>query len=194
MDALLEEIKKCRLCALDLPFGANPVMAAHPSAKIMIVGQAPGRVVHQTGIPWNDKSGDNLRQWLGITKEIFYDSTQIALVPMGFCYPGTGKSGDLPPRKECAPLWHQAILEKMPEIELTLLVGNYAQYYYLGKKAKANLTENVRNFENFFPNYFPLPHPSPRNNLWMGKNKWFEENVLPILRLEVQRILFDINY
>lgn len=172
-----------------MPMGANPVIAASASCRIIIIGQAPGRIVHNTGIPWNDKSGDNLRGWLGIDKKTFYDNSKIALMPMGFCYPGRGKSGDLPPRRECAPLWHQKLMGKMPQVELVLLVGQYAQDYYLGAGAKKTLTETVRHFKDYLPNYFPLPHPSPRNNIWRAKNRWFEEEVLPVLKKEVARVL-----
>lgn len=189
MDNLLTEIRTCRLCHEQLPFGANPVMSASQDSKIIVVGQAPGRVVHTTGIPWNDKSGDNLRTWLNVSREQFYDTSNFALMPMGFCYPGTGKSGDLPPRKECAPLWHPQLLTQMPNARLILLVGNYAQSYYLKDRAYRNLTENVHQFTDFLPTYFPLPHPSPRNNLWQAKNQWFVKDVLPYLEMKVHAIL-----
>lgn len=188
-EELITRVRHCTLCADDLPFGANPVFVASPESKILIIGQAPGRVVHQTHIPWNDKSGDNLRSWLGVDGETFYDTSKFALVPMGFCYPGTGKSGDFPPRKECAPLWHPQLLERMPNVRLILLVGNYAQNYYLPEVKKKTLTEIVKEFHQYGPLYFPLPHPSPRNNLWMAKNKWFEAEVLPELNHAVKSIL-----
>lgn len=177
------------MCEEYLEHGANPVLSASTSSKLLIIGQAPGRIVHESGIPWDDKSGDNLRLWLGIEKSTFYDPDLVALMPMGFCYPGTGLSGDNAPRPECAPLWHNRLLAKMPDVKLILLIGLYAQRYYLGNKTKETLTETVRNFNNYLPLYFPLPHPSPRNNIWQARNKWFEEIVLPDLRLRVKAVL-----
>lgn len=189
MNELLQQIKNCTVCAQQLKDGVNPILAASPNSKLIIIGQAPGRMVHQTGIPWNDKSGDNLRSWLGIDKATFYNTKSIALVPMGFCYPGAGKTGDLPPRPECAPLWHEKLLAFMPNAQLVLLIGQYAQKYYLGETAKSSLTETVQNFKNYLPNYFPLPHPSPRNNIWMAKNEWFGQTVLTELKDRVQNLL-----
>lgn len=185
MKELLTEIRNCTACAEFLPHGTRPVFAAHPKSKILIIGQAPGRIVHGTGIPWDDKSGDNLRSWMGIDKFTFYNPELVALIPMGFCYPGKGKSGDLPPRSECVPLWHAKLLEQMPEIQLTLLVGQYAQQYYLGAKARETLTETVRHFSEYLPSFFSLPHPSPRNNIWQAKNRWFAAEVLPRLKAEI---------
>ena len=179
---LLQEISKCKVCESHLAFGANPVVTAHAKSKIIIIGQAPGSIVHKSGIPWDDKSGENLRAWLNIDKDSFYDNKKIALVPMGFCYPGKGKSGDLPPRPECAPLWHNILIEKMTNVRLVLLIGQYAQAYYLQQKSKKTLTETVRNFEAYLPNYFVLPHPSPRNNIWQAKNEWFKRMVIPRLQ------------
>ena len=190
MQDLLAQIKNCKVCEKHLPLGANPVMSAGSKSKIIIVGQAPGKIVHNTGIPWNDKSGDNLRSWLGIDKKIFYDTNLVALMPMGFCYPGTGKSGDLPPRPECAPLWHSKLIKLMPDAKLILLVGQYSQNYYLRSEAKNTLTETVKNFKIYLPNYFPLPHPSPRNNIWQKKNEWFASEVLPELKSKIHKILF----
>ncbi|MEP2024018.1 MAG: uracil-DNA glycosylase family protein [Reichenbachiella sp.] len=189
MDALLNEIRNCDCCAVHLPHGTRPVLAAHSSSKIVIIGQAPGAKVHKTGVPWDDKSGENLRSWLGVDEPTFYDPEKIALLPMGFCYPGKGKSGDLPPRHECAPLWHDKVLSQLKEVQLTLLIGQYAQNYYLGNNAKKTLTETVRNFQEYLPNYFVLPHPSPRNNIWRAKNLWFDEKVLPQLKQKVKTIL-----
>lgn len=186
MNKLLKQIRNCKECELHLKDGVNPIIAASPNSKILIIGQAPGRIVHATGIPWNDKSGDNLRKWLGVDTATFYDPDKIALMPMGFCYPGKGKSGDLPPRKECAPLWHNKLLAFMPDIKLILLIGQFAQHYYLGEKIKDSLTETVHAFKDYLPKYFPLPHPSPRNNIWQAKNKWFEKEVLPSLKKQVQ--------
>jgi uracil-DNA glycosylase family 4 len=164
-------------------------VAAHANSKIVIIGQAPGTKVHQTGIPWDDPSGRQLRKWLNISDTIFYDESQIALVSMGFCYPGRGKGGDLPPRPECAPLWHKALLKSMPCIELIILIGSYSQQYYLGKTAKRTLTETVRNYRTFLPKYFPLPHPSPRNRFWQTKNQWFGQEVVPVLQEKVAHLL-----
>ncbi|GAA5224784.1 uracil-DNA glycosylase family protein [Membranihabitans marinus] len=189
MEELLTDIGKCVHCLSYLPHGVRPVLTASTHSKIVIIGQAPGRKVHQSGIPWDDKSGDNLRNWLGIDKETFYDAHKIALIPMGFCYPGTGKSGDLPPRKECAPLWHQRLWDEMPSVELTILIGQYALKYYLKNKTKKNLTDTVLHFEEYLPQYFVLPHPSPRNNIWKARNPWFDETVLPQLRNRVETIL-----
>jgi uracil-DNA glycosylase len=189
MRQLLQQIQKCTVCAPHLKDGVNPVVAAAPQSKIIIIGQAPGRIVHNTGIPWNDKSGDNLRNWLGIGKTVFYDTNLIALMPMGFCYPGTGSNGDLPPRPECARLWHSKLLQKIKNAQLTLLIGQYAQNYYLGNAAKNNLTETVRNGKHYLPLYLPLPHPSPRNNIWQAKNEWFGKEILPELRKRVNEII-----
>jgi len=186
---LLIQIRNCKECEKHLEFGVNPIIAASSKSKIIIIGQAPGRIVHNTGIPWNDKSGDNLRTWLGIDKAIFYNADIIALMPMGFCYPGKSKTGDNPPRPECAPLWHKKLLAQMPNAKLILLIGQYAQNYYLGEKAKNTLTETVQDFKTFLPVYFPLPHPSPRNNIWQAKNKWFGLKVLPELKKRVHDII-----
>ena len=184
---LLSDIRACSVCTEQLPLGPRPVLVADITAEILIIGQAPGTRVHQTGIAWNDPAGDRLRQWLAIDREQFYGDPRLAIMPMGFCYPGKGKSGDLPPRKECAPLWHTRLLAQMPAVELVLLIGQYAQAYYL-RDGFTTLTERVQRHP---PNnrYFPLPHPSPRNQLWLKRNAWFEHDVLPILRARVQAIL-----
>jgi uracil-DNA glycosylase len=192
MKKLLKEIRNCKVCEKYLELGANPIIAASTKSKIVIVGQAPGKAVHNTSIPWNDKSGDNLRNWLGIDKTTFYNPDIIALIPMGFCYPGTGKSGDLQPRPECAPLWHDKLFAKMPNAKLILLIGQYAQDYYLTDKLKNTLTESVRNFKDYLPKYFLLPHPSPRNNIWQAKNDWFALEVLPELKSCVQKIIKEV--
>ena len=155
----------------------------------MVIGQAPGIRVQKTGIPWNDPSGKELRRWLNVTDEQFYNPELFAIVPMGFCYPGTGKSGDLPPRKECAPQWHPLIWQQLPNIQLTLLIGKYAQSYYLKEQSANTITENIKNWQQFFPQYLPLVHPSPRNRIWQKKNPWFEKEILPILREQVHLIL-----
>ncbi len=189
MNKLHEEIVKCKICKESLPFEPKPIVSFSSESKIVIIGQAPGSKVQNSGIPWDDQSGDKLRDWLGVDKKTFYDTSKIALVPMGFCYPGKGKSGDLPPRKECAPQWHNQIFKSMKSTKLKLLVGQYSQKYYLGNKAKINLTVTVKSFKEFLPEYFPLPHPSPRNNIWLKKNQWFNEKLVSKLRAVVNEIL-----
>ena len=188
MKKLLREIKSCDVCAAHLELGPNPVVTASPRSRIIIIGQAPGTRVHKTGIPWNDPSGDLLREWLKMDREMFYDPEHIALIPMGFCYPGKGKSGDLPPRPECAPLWHEKLFAKMKAVELILLIGQYSQKEYLAAGKQKNLTETVRNYKDYLPRFFPLPHPSPRNRLWLRKNPWFDATVIPALRRRVKKI------
>lgn len=188
MQNLLFQIKNCTVCEPHLDLGANPVVAAHQNSKIVIVGQAPGTKVHNSGIPWNDQSGKQLRKWLNVSNEDFYNKELFAIMPMGFCYPGKGKSGDKPPRKECAPKWHQPLFEQMSNVKLVILIGMYAQNYYLKGKAKRTLTETVDNYPEYLPRYFVLPHPSPRNRFWLSKNPWFLENVVP----ELQRITKSI--
>lgn len=189
MKALLAGIRKCDHCKTLLPLGPNPIVAASAGSRIAIIGQAPGQRVHQTGIPWDDPSGRQLRHWLGVSDADFYDSRFFALVPMGFCYPGKGPSGDRPPRPECAPLWHPSLLAAMNALELVLLIGSYAQGYYLNERRKKNLTTTVRAFKEYLPTYFPLPHPSPRNRFWLSKNTWFETEVLPELKRNIGGIL-----
>ena len=189
LDSLCKEIKKCTLCEPHLPEGANPVLVASKSARILIVGQAPGIRVHQTGIPFNDPSGDRLREWLGVDKTLFYDPSLFAIIPMGFCYPGTGKSGDLPPRPECAETWRKPLLDHLTNIKLTLVIGQYAQAWHLGSDRQKTLTETVRNWKNYSSDILPLPHPSPRNNIWLKKNPWFETEVIPYLQKTVSALL-----
>lgn len=189
---LLATVRACRFCEQDLPLGPNPVLRASATASLLIIGQAPGTRVHASGIPWNDPSGDRLRDWLQLPREVFYDESRVAIVPMGFCYPGKGKSGDLPPRAECAPLWHTQLLQHMPAVELTLLVGSYAQQHYLGPD-RETLTARVQRWRDFAPQYFPLPHPSPRNTLWLRRNRWFEEAVLPDLRKRISALELEEN-
>lgn len=189
LSSLLTEIRACQVCAANLPHGPRPVVQAGAGARLLIVGQAPGRRVHETGIPWNDPSGNRLREWLNIPSDIFYDEQRIAIVPTAFCYPGKGRSGDLPPRRECAPLWHQPLLAALPEVELTLLIGRYAQEFFLQENCKNTLTETVAAYEDYLPRYFPLPHPSPRNQSWWKANRWFDDAVLPALRERVQSII-----
>ena len=189
LQILLEEVRACRECEQRLPCGPRPILAAHQDARVLIIGQAPGRRVHESGVAWDDASGDRLRSWMGITSNIFYDESKIALVPMGFCFPGAGASGDLPPSPECAPLWHDRLLKELTKVKLTLLVGGYAQKYHLGDQKKSTLTETVFAWEQHKPSCLPLPHPSPRNNRWLKKNSWFEESVLPYLKQRVKRLL-----
>ncbi|PHN01200.1 uracil-DNA glycosylase family protein [Flavilitoribacter nigricans] len=181
--------RSCDICAPHLPHGTRPVFNIHPHSRVLIIGQAPGRKVHETGIPWDDPSGKRLRTWLGVDEATFYDPEYFGILPMGFCYPGKGRSGDLPPRPECAPQWHEPLLRLMPNVQLTLLFGQYALERYLGADRRKNLTETVRNWEAYQPNYLPLPHPSPRNQIWERKNSWFGEEVLPYLQEMVSRIL-----
>ncbi len=190
LSALLAEIRACRLCEAELPLGPRPVLRARPGARLLIVGQAPGTKVHESGIPWNDKSGERLRDWLQTEPEIFYDEARIAIVPMGFCYPGReDRGGDKPPRPECAPAWHPRLQAALPKVELTLLVGLYAQARYLGEERKANLTETVRAWRDYLPAYLPLPHPSWRNTAWLKRNPWFETELLPELRTRVRALI-----
>jgi len=185
---LKEEIQACTLCSEHLPLGPRPVIQVDTHSRILIVGQAPGRRVHESGVPFDDPSGDRLRDWLGVSKSTFYDARNIALLPMGFCYPGTGKTGDLAPRKECVTAWREELLSAMPHIELTLVVGQYAMAYHL-PNAKGNLTETVKAWREFSPNLIPLPHPSPRNNIWLKRNAWFESDLLPELKARVSNVL-----
>lgn len=179
------------MCEKELPFPPNPVLRAQTSAKLRIIGQAAGTRVHHTSLPWNDPSGDRLRSWLQMDRQTFYDLEKIAITSMGFCYPGKGKQGDLPPRPECAKLWHNPLTNALPNIELTLLIGQYAQRFYLGSNAKNSLTETVKHWEDYLPKFLPLPHPSPRNYVWFKNNPWFEETLLPVLRSQVQRIFLS---
>jgi uracil-DNA glycosylase len=187
---LLREIRGCRVCAAHLPLGPRPVLRAKASARLLIVGQAPGTKVHESGIPWNDRSGDRLREWLRFDRDTFYDESRIAIVPMGFCYPGVdANGGDLPPRRECAPLWHARVMAHLPRLELTLLVGSYAQAHYLGDRRAATMTETVRAWREHVPRFIPLPHPSWRNTAWLKRNPWFETELLPDLRSRVRVLL-----
>ena len=192
-NALIALVKDCTLCVPHLPMGAKPVFQIHPKARILIAGQAPGRKVHVTGIPFDDHSGKRLREWMNMSPEIFYDPEKIAILPMGFCYPGTGKSGDLPPRPECAEKWRNLLLAHMPNIQLTLVIGKYAQHWHLGNNMKSNLTTTVAAWKNYWPDFIPLPHPSPRNNIWLTKNPWFQNEVLPALKLKISEILDTTN-
>jgi uracil-DNA glycosylase len=186
---LLEEIRACRICARHLSLGPRPVVQAARTSRLLIVGQAPSLSVHRSGVPWDDKSGKRLRDWLGIASSDFYDASKVAIVPMGLCYPGRGSSGDLPPRHECAPLWFDKVLGSLRHVELTLLVGRYAQRHVLGGAGRPSLTETVAAFAEFAPRYVPLPHPSPRNTGWLKCHPWFERELLPMLRARVRLLL-----
>jgi uracil-DNA glycosylase len=189
LPTLINSIRDCTHCAQGLPLGPKPVLQAEASARLRIIGQAPGTKVHATGIPWNDASGKRLREWLGLGPDVFYDPSHVAITPMGFCYPGRGKGGDLPPRPECAKLWHDKLMAVLPEIRLTLLIGHYAHAYYLGSTRKATLTDTVRHWKEYVPNgYFPLVHPSPRNQLWLKKNPWFEGELVPRLQEKIREL------
>ena len=182
--SLVNEAQACRLCEADLPLGPRPVFQVHANSKILIAGQAPGSRVHETGVPFDDPSGERLRDWMGIDRETFYDASQIAILPIGFCYPGRGKSGDNPPLKRCAATWRDAFLAQLGGVQLTLVIGQYAQNWHLDAPQK-NLTETVRAWQDYGDAVMPLPHPSPRNNIWLKKNAWFEKNVLPELKKRV---------
>ena len=185
---LIDEVKKCTICAAKIPFAPRPVFQIDPTAKVLIVGQAPGIRVQETGVPFNDPSGDRLRAWMGIDRDVFFNAQKIAILPMGFCYPGTGKSGDLPPRPECAQHWREKLLAELVNVELTLIIGQYAQDWHLGKLQKENLTETVRAWKEYWPKILVLPHPSPRNNIWLKTNPWFEKNVIPQLQKKIAHI------
>ena len=186
---LKKNIKACTLCETDLPFIPRPVFSFSATSKILIVGQAPGIKVHESGIPWNDASGDRLREWMNVSKEKFYNTKYFSIVPMGFCYPGKGKSGDLPPRPECAETWMARILEELPKRQITLIIGQYAQSWFLKLGKKATVTETVKNWKSYLPEYFVLPHPSPRNNIWLKKNPWFKQKLVPQLEKKVAELL-----
>ncbi len=181
LKSLLKEVRACTACEKHLPFAPNPVLRVDPRSKILIISQAPGTKVHASGLVFDDPSGERLRTWMSIDRATFYDPENISVMPMGFCYPGKGSSGDLPPRRECAPMWHGKVAEHMPHVKLKILVGNYAQKYYLGNRMKENMTGTVRAWKDYLPEFFPIVHPSPRNQIWLAKNPWFEKKVVPQL-------------
>jgi len=189
LPTLLRDVRNCTVCAAHLADGVRPVLQVDAKARILVAGQAPGRKVHASGVPFDDASGERLRAWMGITREVFYDATQVAILPMGFCYPGTGKSGDLPPRKECAPAWRAPLLALMPQIELVLVIGQYAVAWHLPQCAGKTLTDTVRDWRSHWPGALPLPHPSPRNNIWLKANPWFDAEVVPVLQARVAKCL-----
>jgi len=185
---LLAEADACKLCAAHLPLGPKPIFRIHPEARVALISQAPGRLAHLSGVAWDDPSGRVLREWLGVTEEEFFDSTTFAVLPMGLCYPGKGKGGDLPPRPECAPVWQDPLSAMMPKLELKILIGAYSQARYLGNRRKRTLTETVRNYKAYLPTFFPVPHPSPRNRIFLRKNPWIEGEVIPELRSLIAEI------
>ena len=189
LEALLTEIRACRLCEAALPLGPRPVLRASATATLLIVGQAPGTLVHGRGVPWDDASGVRLRGWMGVDKAAFYDESKIAIVPMGFCYPGRGASGDLPPRPECRATWHPRLLPLLPDVKLVLAIGAYAQAHFLGDRRKKTLTDTVRAWREYAPALFPLPHPSPRNTGWFVHNPWFDAEVVPAMRAAVREVV-----
>lgn len=189
LGSLLAAVRDCRACEAHLPLGPRPVLRAAATARILLVGQAPGARVHMTGIPWDDASGKRLRAWMKVGKDVFYDESRIAIIPMGYCYPGRGKGGDMPPRRECAELWLDHLLAKLPRIELTLLIGRYAQRHYLGHRRKSSLAETIKAWQEYAPRYIALPHPSPRNTPWLQRNPWFEQQLLPELRVRIGALL-----
>lgn len=188
LEELLTAVRRCRACEQYLPLGPRPVLQAGATARILIVGQAPGARVHATGTPWDDPSGERLRKWMGVAAASFYDESKFAIIPMGYCYPGRGKGGDLPPRRECATLWLDHLLAKLPQIELILLIGLHAQAHFLGSRRKPSLTATVKAWREFAPEYLPLPHPSARNTAWFQRNPWFEDELLPVLRQRIEVI------
>ena len=188
---LLNQIRDCTICSKDLPHKPNPICSFAYNSKILLVGQAPGTKVHKSGIPWDDASGERLREWLGVSKDTFYDPQSFAIVPMGFCYPGKGRSGDAPPRPECSREWMGKVRSHLDEVKLTILIGQYAQSYFLGEKKQKTLTMTVQNWKAYRPQYIVLPHPSPRNNIWLKKNSWFIESVLPDVKKRVRASLLS---
>lgn len=188
LEDVVGRIRACSICSAHLPLGPRPLVRVHPDVRILIIGQAPGRRAHERGVPWDDPSGDRLRQWLGVSRAVFYEADRLGLLPMGFCYPGTGSGGDLPPRPECADSWHEEVLERLPRLESTLVIGRYAHRRYLSG-ASRSVTEAVKAWRQQFPRLIPMPHPSPRNNRWIAANPWFEEELVPALRAVVARSL-----
>jgi len=186
-NSLLKEVLSCTICSPHLPHGVRPVLQIQPQARILIVGQAPGRKVHESGVPFLDASGDRLRDWMGVTSEVFYDAGRVAILPMSFCFPGSRMSGDLPPRPECAPAWRSKLFGHLQHLELTILIGKYAQAYHLN--SRETLTKTVGSWQKVWPGVVPLPHPSPRNNIWLHRNPWFEEEVIPQLQRRVREVL-----
>ena len=190
IESLLSNVKECAICEKHLPHGVRPILQFNSNAKILIAGQAPGRKVHESGVPFDDASGDRLRDWMGVSKETFYDPNKIAILPMGFCYPGKGGNGDLPPRPECEPAWREQLLEQLNNTKIVLVLGKYAQTYHFGKTS-SSLTDLVKAWKTYWPSKVPLPHPSPRNNIWLSKNSWFEIDLIPSLRKKCWQLLHE---
>lgn len=188
VSSILSAVRECKLCA-DLALGPKPILQLNPEARILIAGQAPGRKTHLKGVPFDDPSGDRLRDWMGIDRDVFYDESVIAILPMAFCYPGTGKNGDLPPPVQCAERWRAQLLSLLPNIEMTLVIGQYALDWHLGKRSRRTLTETVSQWQDYWPKTLPMPHPSPRNNRWLKNNPWFSQDVLPKLKKQVESFL-----
>jgi uracil-DNA glycosylase len=190
LSRLLREVRACQICSAHLPLGSRPVVQLASTARVLIIGQAPGSKVHQSGIPWSDASGDRLRDWLRMDQSTFHDEAQVAILPMGFCYPGAGENrADLPPRPECAPQWHERLLKHLPQVKVTVLVGQYAQRHYLGSRRMGSMTETVKAFAAYGPQFFPLPHPSWRSVIWMRRHAWFERSVVPELRSVIRKAI-----
>jgi uracil-DNA glycosylase len=189
LDELLVAVRGCRACERHLPLGPRPILQAHAAARILIVGHAPGLRVHTTGIPWDDPSGERLRHWMGVDSDTFYDASRVAIIPMGYCYPGRATSGDMAPRSECAELWLDRLLAHLPDLQLTLLIGQYAQRHFLRSRRKRSLTETTQAWQDYSPQYFPLPHPSPRNQPWFKRHPWFDRQVVPALRARVTQLV-----
>lgn len=190
LDALLRQIRACRICAPSLPHGVRPILAADARARILVAGQAPGRRVHASGIPWHDDASTRrLLDWLDLDYATLHDPSRVALVPMAFCYPGSGRSGDLPPRAECQAHWHGELFARLPNLKLRIVVGQYAMAYHLSTRQRTSLTETVAAWREFAPAIYPLPHPSPRNALWLRRNPWFAAELLPALRETVRHVL-----
>ncbi|MGQ7846968.1 uracil-DNA glycosylase family protein [Granulosicoccus sp. 3-233] len=188
LPTLLEKVRNCTICAEHLPLGPRPVVQLGARARILIAGQAPGRKVHESGIPFDDASGDRLRRWMGVSREVFHDADRVSILPMGFCYPGSGKSGDLPPRPECAPQWRARLLSRLDNLQMTLVIGHYAMRYHLPGKS-VSVTEAVRQWRDSWPGVVPMPHPSPRNNRWLKANPWFEQELVPELQSRIAGLL-----
>lgn len=189
LTTLLQEVRACTICKPFLPLGCNPILQLHSDAKILLVGQAPGKRAHESNTPFNDPSGDRLRTWLGVDRDTFYDPHKIALLPMGFCYPGTGENGDLPPRPECAEQWRETLLAQLPHIQLTIVIGQYARDWHFPEQKKLPLSDLVKNWQLFWPERIVVPHPSPRNMRWFRNHPWFENEIVPMLQAQVNHII-----